>query len=289
MKGDSVAWSGTVYGANAQGEAHTREVSAEPLGRFVPRDEVEASLVLGIPLGRQGLKFTPCAQMHAQATSTRVVPSPRMKNQLHLTLDVGPKQLNARGFNARKAAYGQEGTELVPVATVPESLGFRPDPHDTSRQTPESLRFRPDPHDTSRQTPESIGFRPESNPCPSGAEASICSLPLAALVCRPIREQGSDGTVEEADIVVEDLELCARPGGVQRVGEHLDQVAVELRHLCEQQRQIVLGEADKGLDCSHEVQELNRLVVLEEELAQELAATRGDDSLRGRRKKGSRC
>ena len=87
--------------------------------------------------------------------------------------------------------------------------------------------------------------------------------------------------MEEADIVVEDLELCARPGGVQRAGERLDHVTLELRHLCDQQRQIVLDEADKGLDCNLEVQELNRLVVLEEELMQELAATRGDESLRG--------
>ena len=56
----------------------------------------------------------------------------------------------------------------------------------------------------------------------------------------------------------------------------LDRVVVELRRLCEHQRQIVLEEADRGLDCSLEAQELNRLVELEEGLTQELSDVRGD-------------
>ena len=62
----------------------------------------------------------------------------------------------------------------------------------------------------------------------------------------------------------------------ERTRWHLDRIVGELRSLCEQQRQIVLTEADQGLDCGLEAQELRRLVELEEELVQELSHVRGE-------------
>ena len=38
----------------------------------------------------------------------------------------------------------------------------------------------------------------------------------------------------EADILVQDLPLCARPGGARQMEEHLDRTVGELRSLCEQ-------------------------------------------------------
>ena len=139
---------------------------------------------------------------------------------------------------------------------------------------PEPLGFRPHPELSSDKAIGPLGFRPEGCPPPFQPEASICSLPLAALVCKAIRERGASDPGPEADLVVEDLPLYAEPGGVQSVEEYLDRVTVELHRLCEHQRQIVLEEAAQGLDCSLEAQELNRLVELQEELVQELAESR---------------
>ena len=100
-------------------------------------------------------------------------------------------------------------------------------------------------------------------------------------MCKAVRSQSPGGPQLEADIVVEDSALCAGPGGVQRAEEHLGRVMVELRDLCEHQRQIVLDVADRGLDCSLDAQELNRLVELEEDLVQELLTTRGEAPIPG--------
>ena len=68
-------------------------------------------------------------------------------------------------------------------------------------------------------------------------------MPLAALVCKLVRESRVEGQELEVDIVVEDSPLRTGPGGVRKAEEHLDRVLVELRKLCEQQRQLVLDEA----------------------------------------------
>ena len=87
----------------------------------------------------------------------------------------------------------------------------------TSRASanPETLGFRPSHNDILGDKPEPLGFRPENDPGPIDVDASICSLPLA--VCKAIRERGSEGHMLEADILVEDLPLCARPGGAHQM------------------------------------------------------------------------
>ncbi len=80
----------------------------------------------------------------------------------------------------------------------------------------------------------------------------------------------------EVERVVEDLPLCTGLGRAQVVGEHMDSVLAELRELCEMQRQIVWDEAAQGHNCQIEAQELNRLVELEEDVARELLAFRGE-------------
>ena len=225
----------------------------DPLGRIVPRGKAEASKALGVPLGKVG--SSAALSETIQYTARKLCPS----------------QSQPLGFSPRPACEFDRD---------PQPLDFSPQPAYELDRDPQPIGFSPRPACEFDRDPQPLGFRPETNSCLPRPEASICSLPLAALACKAVREQATDGAIEEADLVVEDLGLCARPGGMRIAGEHLDQVTVELRHLCDQLRQGVLDAADEGLDCSLEVQELNRLVVLEEELGQELAAARGDAPLR---------
>ena len=158
-------------------------------------------------------------------------------------------------------------------------LGFRPGP----------IRLNQDP------IPEPVGFSPEqqvlgaSDNKPPLEDATIHGLPVAVLVCRGLREKDDPGPVLEADIVVDELPLSVEPGAVRREEERLDQVVVELRRLCELLRQTVLDVADTGEDCSLEVQELNRLVELEQDLTQELTDRGGDPYVFGAEGNGPRA
>ena len=136
---------------------------------------------------------------------------------------------------------------------------------------PHPLRFSPYPASSSEGASEPLEYE-RTHVRSLSREASICSLPLAVLVCKTVRVPGAQEEVPEADIVVEDSPLQTALEGMHQVEEHLDRVVVGLRSLCEQQRQIVLEEAARGLDCSLEARELNRLV----ELVQELLETRGE-------------
>ena len=99
---------------------------------------------------------------------------------------------------------------------------------------------------------------------------------LAVFACKAVVEGSRDPPPEEADLVVEELPMCTIPGRARVVGEHMDSVLAELRTICEMQRQIVLDEAAQGHDCQLEAQELNRIMELEEEVARELLAFRGE-------------
>ena len=76
--------------------------------------------------------------------------------------------------------------------------------------------------------------------------------------------------------MAEDLPVEVEPDSSRGAEERLDRVLVELRRLYEKQRQIVVEEADQGVDCGLEALELNRLGELEEELIQEFIQTRED-------------
>ena len=91
-----------------------------------------------------------------------------------------------------------------------------------------------------------------------------------------MKEGSPDPASEDLDILSDELSLCTVPGGARVAGEHLDGVLVELRGLCEMQRQIVLDEAAQGFDCHVEAQELNRIMALEEDVTKELLALRGE-------------
>ena len=136
---------------------------------------------------------------------------------------------------------------------------------------PEPVGFRPEPAGNSEPVPEPLGFRHDRV-----HQDSVICRPLAVFACRAMVEKNGDRTPEEVDLVVEDLPLCTGLGRAQVVGEHLDSVLTELRELCGMQRQIALDEAAQGHDCQVEAQELNRLVELEEDVARELLAFRGE-------------
>ena len=106
--------------------------------------------------------------------------------------------------------------------------------------------------------------------------ATVLSLPIAALMCRVVEGDRPQGGKQEVEMVVEEMPFEIEPGAARETDERLDALAVELRRLCEMQRQVVLEEADRGEDCSLEIQELNRLVELEDELLQELSECRGE-------------
>ena len=241
-----VAWSVMVNLAEAQGEAHAEGVSADPWGRTLPQGEVDAPEVFGVPLGK-GLQGHQDAQVSVRAADA------------WKTAPGGPN-MSRSAVDAVASGRGSVGVEQV--ASGPESLDFR-----LCAELGLDKATKP------------LGFRPEGYPPPFQPEASICSLPLAALVCKTIRERGTSSPGPEADIIVEDLPLYTEPGGARSVEEHLDRVTVELHRLCEHQRQIVLEEAALGLDCGLEALELNRLVELQEELVQELAESRLEVSI----------
>ena len=233
--------------AGAQGEAHVERVSVDSWGRALPWAETEASSTLGIPLGK-GLQDHRNASVNGQEAKGLI------------------------GGSGQQEGAGPEGRVLRIFDQEHEG-------HVSQTPTPEPLGFRPLPGSSPVREPGPLGFRPETNPPSWKAEASIYSLPLAALVCKSIREERVEGQESKVDIVVEDSPLHTGPGRVRKAEEHLDRVLVELRGLCEQQRQLVLDEADQGFDCSLEAQELNRLVELEDELVQELAEARGEASI----------
>ena len=155
-------------------------------------------------------------------------------------------------------------------SALPRPLGFRPQPLGFG---PEPLGFRPE--DTSQcleSVTEPLTFSPIPNDCAdrrgdfSNRDATICSLPLTVLVCKALREKKDSRTLQ-ADLVVDELPLSVEPGRARRAPGPI----VELRRLCESLRQTVMEIADDGSDCSLEVQELNRVVELEQDLIQELA------------------
>ena len=102
------------------------------------------------------------------------------------------------------------------------------------------------------------------------------SLPVAVLVCKVVGEPEPCDNGQETALVAEDLPVRVDPESNRIAGERLDRVLMELRKLCDKQRQIVLEEADKGSDCALETQELHRLGELEDELVRELVETQGE-------------
>ena len=148
-----------------------------------------------------------------------------------------------------------------PSNVVPSPpLRFRPDGEPPSLAIePEPLRFRPNPDHNVRNEGSSVS-----------RDATICSLPLAVLVCKAVTEKDDRGGAWQADLIVDELPLRVEPGGVRREEARLDRLVVELRNLSESLRKIVLDIADEGGDCGVEVQELNRVVEMEEELVREM-------------------
>ena len=278
--------------AGAQGEAHVEEVLVDPWGRTLLQGEAEAPSALGMPLG-QGLPGPHTARRGVQANDAGKTVSGKAKLPGSLIERGTPSR---EGDGAERQAPGPEPVRFRPypvehLTGIPEPVRFRPDPAEPLTRIPGPVRFRPDPAEPLDKFPEPVRFRPchtehlagipepvgfRHEGCPGAwsSEASICSLPLAAFVCKSVRELGDEDPLQEVDLVVEDLALCAEPGGARSVEEHLDRIVVELRRLCEQQQQIVLEEAARGIDCVLETLELNRLVELEEELVRELADTR---------------
>ena len=178
---------------------------------------------------------------------------------------------------------GERFSVLRPVAeeselSQPEPLGFRPDP---IRFRPDPVGFRPDPD---RLRPDSIGFRPDPvgfQPDPVGfrletgamraRDAQIMSLAEAVLVCKAVRESELAKYEVYMQLLVDDLPLSIQSHSLREREGYLDQVLVELRKLCVKQREIVLEEAEHGVDYQGEAQELRRLEGMEEELAVELS------------------
>ena len=178
------------------------------------------------------------------------------------------------GVSSGSCCEQRADLSITPDGARPQPVGFRPQPLGLGL---EPLGFRPG---ESSRYPEPVTEPSRFNPTLSdrtgrrgdgtNQDATICSLPLTALVCKTLRER-SDPSVMQADLVVDDLPLCVEPGGVRRQEERLDKVVVQLRRLSESLRQIVLEIADDGGECGLEVQELNRVVKLEQDLIQELA------------------
>ena len=104
----------------------------------------------------------------------------------------------------------------------------------------------------------------------------MCGLPIAALLCKAIRLGQEARKEESVEVAVEEAPFCVEPGAARKAEERLDEVLVEIRKLCEVQRQVVLDEAAQGHDCGVEGQELNRLMEMEEDLARELSQCRGE-------------
>ena len=166
--------------AGAQGEAHVERVSVDSWGRALPWAETEASSTLGIPLGK-GLQDHRNASVNGQEAKGLIVGSGQQEG-------AGPEGRVLRVFDQE-----HEG-------------------HVSQTPTPEPLGFRPLPGSSPVREPEPLGFRPENNPPSWKAEASIYSLPLAALVCKSIREERVEGQESKVDIVVEDSPLHTGPG-----------------------------------------------------------------------------
>ena len=87
-------------------------------------------------------------------------------------------------------------------------------------------------------------------------DASVFSLLVAILACKIVGEPEHG---QDTALVEEDLPVRVDPESSRGVEVRLDKALVELRKLCDQQRRIVLEEAEKGSDCALETQELHRL------------------------------
>ena len=60
--------SDAVCQAEAQGQAHIGNASADPLGQYVPGGEAETFLTLGMPLGSQGVSSLQCERVEASSS-----------------------------------------------------------------------------------------------------------------------------------------------------------------------------------------------------------------------------
>ena len=176
-----------------------------------------------------------------------------------------PGQVGAAGPKVRSRDPGEEGINPRGKWSEADREGVQRASLDRTGTTlatsfPEPLRFSPQPAASSTEIPRTLGFRPEGVDCLPEPGTSLYSLPMAAFSCKVLREGQERSDLGDADIVVEDLLLCARLNAARLVGEHLDTVLVQLHELCDTQRGIVVEEAARGADCTLEAQELSRLV-----------------------------
>ena len=211
--------SDAVCQAEAQGQAHVGNASADPWGQYIPGGEAETFLTLGMPLGSQGLSSLQCERVEASSSDDSTVAVGRADVcKLHAQGDtpgglIASESVVVPRFSTDPVPVGFRPPHSDTPSGNPVPVGFRPPHRDTPSGNPVPVGFRPHHSDTLNGNPGPLGFRPQAHLGPSHVDASICSLPLAALVCKAVRESGSVGHMVEADILVEDLPLCARPGG----------------------------------------------------------------------------